>query len=368
MTLNFPNAPTNGQVFQGYQYNTAKGVWARTNFSALEASTTNLGIVELATNAETLAGTDATRAVTPAALGAFLPGTTGVGLGKAFTPGRGSLDVSGQIFQNDGQAVTSVGHQHDATAITSGILPSDRLRPALRTQAQEVFGDWNSHTQTGFYDGNALLNRPPGTDWLWVTVNRHSQNADWVVQQATEFFGTQRTWIRTCYYGDWQQWKEVRTGADIAVVQVDTVIRTATASWTFGPTFDTIFGFKPNSKVKLFYHVPSRNQSGSWGGIYIEPQVSWNGQAWQSLGSTGFENMVLNGEEILTYNNTLLLVPGFNYEFSARFRFVFQSYDGTTGWGNFNRNLNSTSGTAPMMTGNNGNQHYPHIIVEEIRG
>jgi microcystin-dependent protein len=27
MTLNFPNAPTNGQVFQGYQYSTPKGVW-----------------------------------------------------------------------------------------------------------------------------------------------------------------------------------------------------------------------------------------------------------------------------------------------------------------------------------------------------
>lgn len=68
MTLNFPNAPTNGQIFGGYQYNTAKGVWARANFSAIEASTTNLGIVQLATAAETLTGTATSRAVTPVGL------------------------------------------------------------------------------------------------------------------------------------------------------------------------------------------------------------------------------------------------------------------------------------------------------------
>jgi hypothetical protein len=68
MTLNFPNAPTNGQIFEGYQYNTAKGVWARTNFSAIEASTTNPGIVQLATSAETQTGTATSRAVTPIGL------------------------------------------------------------------------------------------------------------------------------------------------------------------------------------------------------------------------------------------------------------------------------------------------------------
>jgi hypothetical protein len=68
MTLNFPNAPTNGQIFEGYQYNTAKGVWARANFSAIEASTTSPGIVQLATAAEMLAGAATTRAVTPVGL------------------------------------------------------------------------------------------------------------------------------------------------------------------------------------------------------------------------------------------------------------------------------------------------------------
>jgi hypothetical protein len=174
MTLNFPNAPTNGQVFQGYQYNTAKGVWARTNFSALEASTTNLGIVELATDAETLAGTDATRAVTPAALGAFLPGTTGVGLGKAFTTGRGSLDAAGQIFQNNGQAVLSVGQATGDNLIINGTFRINQreLNSGVTAtgyvldQWQKLYGQTPLQWSTGVRERILIL----GTASLFDTV------------------------------------------------------------------------------------------------------------------------------------------------------------------------------------------------------
>jgi hypothetical protein len=145
----------------------------------------------------------------------FMHWGVGLGVGKFYEPNRGSIDAAGPIFQNNGQAVSSVGHQHDATAIVSGILPSDRLRPALRIQAQQVFGNWDSHTETGFYDGSGLANRPPGSDWVWVTVNRHSNGDGWVVQQATEFFGSNKTWIRTRFGGTWQPWRELaRRGVD----------------------------------------------------------------------------------------------------------------------------------------------------------
>jgi hypothetical protein len=233
----------------------------------------------------------------------------GVGFGKEHA--QGSIDAAGQMFQNDGLAVVDVGDV--ATASARGVVEL-----ATNTEANAATDTSKAVTPSGL----AVL-KSDVANALARTTN-------------------------------------------IAVVQVDTTIRTAGTSWTLGPTFSTISGFKANSWVKLFYHVPSRNQSGSWGGIYIEPQVSWNGAAYQSLGGTGFENMVLNGEEILTFNNTLLLDPGFASVFSARFRFYFRSYDGTTGWGNSNRNINTVSGTVSMMTGNNGNQHYPHIVVEEI--
>jgi hypothetical protein len=74
MTLNFPNAPTNGQIYEGYQYNTAKGVWVTPGFSQVEASTTHLGIVALATPAETITSTIPNKAVTPAGLATFSQG------------------------------------------------------------------------------------------------------------------------------------------------------------------------------------------------------------------------------------------------------------------------------------------------------
>jgi hypothetical protein len=241
----------------------------------------------------------------------FMHWGAGLGMGKFYETGRGSVDAIGQMFQNDGLAVVDVGDV--ATASARGVVEL-----ATNTEANAATDTSKAVTPSGL----AVL-KSDVANALARTKN-------------------------------------------IAVVDVDTTIRTAGTSWTLGPTFSTISGFKANSWVKLFYHVPSRNQSGSWGGIYIEPQVSWNGAAYQSLGGTGFENMVLNGEEILTFNNTLLLDPGFASVFSARFRFYFRSYDGTTGWGNSNRNINTVSGTASMMTGDNGIQHYPHIVVEEI--
>lgn len=69
MALNFPNSPTDGQIYEGYQWDAAKGVWVSGRYSEYRPASTDLpGIVELATNAETQTGTDATRAVTPASL------------------------------------------------------------------------------------------------------------------------------------------------------------------------------------------------------------------------------------------------------------------------------------------------------------
>lgn len=66
--------------------------------SAINASTTNAGIVELATASETLAGTDAARAVTPISLVGFLPA-------GMVSPFAGISAPSGWLFA-DGAAVS----------------------------------------------------------------------------------------------------------------------------------------------------------------------------------------------------------------------------------------------------------------------
>ncbi|MFB0965802.1 MAG: hypothetical protein QMC36_09290 [Patescibacteria group bacterium] len=46
-------------------------------------------------------------------------------------------------------------------------------------------------------------------------------------------------------------------------------------------------------------------------------------------------------------------------------RFYFKAYDGTV-YINTSHDINSVSGTATLMPGVNGTQHYAKVIIEEI--
>ncbi len=150
------------------------------------------------------------------------------------------------------------------------------------------------------------------------------------------------------------------------VTQVDTTFRSA-VGWTLGPTFANLSGFQANSLIKLTYFVPARNNDTSWGGMYIEPQVRFNSGTYQSLGSSGYDGGVMtnNGEDIGHYHQTILIDPSLSTAFDTQFRFYFKSYGGTAMW-NTDHDINANSGTATIMSGNNGLQHYMHIVVEEL--
>jgi hypothetical protein len=153
------------------------------------------------------------------------------------------------------------------------------------------------------------------------------------------------------------------------VTQVDTTNRTFTTSWALGPTFDLIPNCQARSLLQISYYVPARNDTTSWGGLYTEPQVRFNEGTWQSLGSSGYDGGVMrNGQaSIGSYYQTLLIDPAQTSAFSVQFRFYFRSYDGTAGVNNgVNHDINVVSGTATIMSGNNGLQHYMHAVVEEL--
>lgn len=154
-----------------------------------------------------------------------------------------------------------------------------------------------------------------------------------------------------------------------AIVQTDTTNRTSGTSWTLGPTFDLISDCQANSLIKIFYSVPMRNDTTSWGGGYIEPQVRFDEGTWQSLGSCGHDGgvMYIGNYFIGTYRQIILIDPEQAADFSVQFRFYFRSFDSTVGWNNgINHDTNVVSGTAPIMAGANGLQHYAHIVVEEL--
>ena len=158
------------------------------------------------------------------------------------------------------------------------------------------------------------------------------------------------------------------TRIPISDVQTDLVLRNVNQSWVNGPTFNTINGFTAGSLVKISYLVPCRNVDSNWGGLYIEPQISFdNGSTWNSLGSSGYDGgvMISNGAAIGSYTNTLLISPEQTADFSVRLRFMYKSYSGTAII-NGQNDVNNISGTASLMSGENGLQHYTKVIVEEI--
>ena len=147
-------------------------------------------------------------------------------------------------------------------------------------------------------------------------------------------------------------------------VEYNTTVLSIGTTWTLGFTLTNITDFKKGSLIRLTYHVPARDGGTNWGGLYIEPQVSFNLETWQSLGSSGFEAVMNSGAAAIdSYFQKILIDPQMISDFSTQFRFYFKTYDGTTQINNNEINVNSS--TAIVMSGNNGGQHYFHITVEE---
>jgi hypothetical protein len=152
------------------------------------------------------------------------------------------------------------------------------------------------------------------------------------------------------------------------ITQVDTTDRTTSTTWTLGTELPTMTDFKAGSLLRIYYMYPCRNDSSSWGGLYFEPQIRFNSSTWQSCGSRGYDAVMdLSPGSISSTTNTMLIDPAASVDFTAQLRFYFKSYDGSVGLNNGNgHDINAISGTATIMSGNNGNQHYGHWIIEEL--
>lgn len=148
--------------------------------------------------------------------------------------------------------------------------------------------------------------------------------------------------------------------------QVNTTYSSFSTSWTLGVTFSNTTNFKPGSLIKITYYMPMRNDSGSWGGGYIEPQVTFDNSTWQSLGSSGYDAGVMHsgGGVIGSYHQFILLNPNIWSVYSFNIRFYFRAYDGTL-YLNDAHELGTISSTATVMSGANGTQNNCHVIIEE---
>lgn len=140
MALNFPASPTDGQIYEGYQWDASKGVWVSGRYSEYRPASTDIpGIVELATDAETQTGTDASKAVTPASLSSRTATTSRTGL----------VELATNAEVQDGSSTTLVVTPAGLAARTATTTRAGVVELATDAEAQAM-----SSTSLGVTPGN----------------------------------------------------------------------------------------------------------------------------------------------------------------------------------------------------------------------
>lgn len=127
-------------------------------------------------------------------------------------------------------------------------------------------------------------------------------------------------------------------------------------------------GFSPNSVLEFFYHVPTRKDNTGWGGLYFEPNVSFDGgTTYYSLGTCGYDGgiMALGTDMIHYYSNIFMIYPEQSSSYDFRLKLNFKVYSGTSVV-NGNHDINGiNTNTNYWVNGDSHLQHWMHYIVKE---
>jgi len=127
-------------------------------------------------------------------------------------------------------------------------------------------------------------------------------------------------------------------------------------------------------KVKIDIYVPTRDNTNSWGGLYVNINARVNG-TWYNLGNTGYDGGVMNysATSIHALNHEMLLdfianlgLP-VDQPYTLQFELTARSYNGTT-YVNRSHDINRTAnnlGNRGVLQSWASDQNYCHIIIEE---
>lgn len=131
---------------------------------------------------------------------------------------------------------------------------------------------------------------------------------------------------------------------------------------------------QPGKKVKIDLYVPTRDNTSSWGGLYVNINARVNG-TWYNLGNTGYDGGVMHSSatSIHALNHEMLLdfitnlgLPD-DQPYTLQFELRARSYNGTT-YVNQNHDINKTGnnlGNRGALQAWASDQNYCHIIIEE---
>ena len=127
-------------------------------------------------------------------------------------------------------------------------------------------------------------------------------------------------------------------------------------------------------KVKIDLYVPTRDNTNSWGGLYVNINARVNG-TWYNLGNTGYDGGVMHysSQSIHALNHEMLLdfITNLNLPddqpYTLQFELRARSYGGTT-YVNRSHDINRTAnnlGSRGALQAWASDQNYCHIIIEE---
>lgn len=98
---------------------------------------------------------------------------------------------------------------HSATFASSPVMGLARQLP--------IGYDLNTLNDSGFFDGQQLLNAPNGrASWFYVVSTVHSNSvlvSNQYAQQMAFFLSSQEVWVRNCHAGAWSAWDMLTTQA-----------------------------------------------------------------------------------------------------------------------------------------------------------
>lgn len=115
-------------------------------------------------------------------------------------------------------------------------------------------------TETGFYNGAVLVNKPTGTgvhDWVYVKVTKHTNNSNYILQEALDFNGVVSAY-RTRIAGTWSAWKYYALTTNQNLINVD---------WTSTGVSNCYYKRNGNTIFFRFDVTPSGTSAVSLGSI-----------------------------------------------------------------------------------------------------
>lgn len=128
--------------------------------------------------------------------------------------------------------------------------------------------------------------------------------------------------------------------------------------------------------LEVYFRVPARNDSSSWGGLYLNINCRVNGGTWYNFGNGGYDgNVMEHGASISTSHRSFLLdfianagvAPDADY--TVQFELYARSYDGTTQVGSGSHDINRTANNLGVRGGLatwGSDQNFTTVIMREV--